>query len=88
MFQYPIDILPFYIFLIGAVILVAGICSEPQTPTNGQKTGSDYSLGAQVTFSCSDGYSLVGSSSLNCEASGSTVNWSGNIPTCQGTSDL
>ena len=70
------------------MIVAAGICSEPQTPTNGQKTGSDYSLGAQVTFSCSDGYSLVGSSSLNCAASGSNVDWDAAVPTCQGIIDI
>ena len=70
------------------MILVAGICSEPQTPTNGQKTGSDYSLGAQVTFSCNNGYSLVGSSSLNCAASGSNVDWDAAVPTCQGIIDI
>ena len=70
------------------MIVAAGICSEPQTPTNGQKTGNDYSLGAQVTFSCNDGYSLVGSSSLNCAASGSTVDWDAAVPTCQGIIDI
>ena len=70
------------------MIVAAGTCSEPQTPTNGQKIGSDYSLGAQVTFSCNDGYSLVGSSSLNCAASGSTVDWDAAVPTCQGIIDI
>ena len=67
------------------IILVAGSCTDPVVPNNGLKQGTDNSLGATVTYSCNDGYSLVGAVTISCQGSGSSVMWSDSIPTCQGT---
>ena len=67
------------------IIIIAGSCSDPTVPKNGLKSGTDYSLGAMVTFSCNEGYSVAGASTISCVGSGSSVMWSETIPTCQGT---
>ncbi|XP_019618629.1 PREDICTED: sushi, von Willebrand factor type A, EGF and pentraxin domain-containing protein 1-like [Branchiostoma belcheri] len=54
-------------------------CGALSSPAHGSISGSHY-YGDRVTFSCSSGYYLQGSSSLTCGANGQ---WSGTQPTCQ-----
>ena len=54
-------------------------CGDPGTPANGFKEGVDYNIGSIVYYTCSDGYRLVGLSSLLCQFNG---RWSGNVPQC------
>lgn len=44
---------------------------------------ANFSLGSECVFTCKDGFSLNGSTSLLCSSSGS---WSDQIPTCTGIS--
>ncbi|XP_043356656.1 LOW QUALITY PROTEIN: complement receptor type 1-like [Dermochelys coriacea] len=59
-------------------------CPEPEVK-NGKKQsgfGPDYSYGNTVIFECDSGYTLIGSSSVKCEANNS---WVPSLPTCLGT---
>ncbi|XP_077308733.1 E-selectin-like isoform X2 [Lithobates pipiens] len=56
-------------------------CSSLLAPTNGQvecQNGSKYN--SKCTFSCAEGFKMVGSSDLQCQISG---NWTSSVPTCQ-----
>ena len=51
-------------------------------PQNGQRTGIEFDMGTwAVSFSCNQGYKLIGNSSLTCQADGQ---WSGIVPICKG----
>ena len=55
-------------------------CGDPGTVANGQRdatAGTAY--GATLTFSCNEGYRLLGNAVRRCEESGQ---WSGSQPTC------
>ena len=57
-------------------------CGALTNPTSGRVShtaGTTY--GQTAIYSCNTGYSLVGSSTHTCQATG---NWSGTSPTCQG----
>ncbi|XP_035660140.1 CUB and sushi domain-containing protein 1-like [Branchiostoma floridae] len=54
-------------------------CPTLSAPAHGSISGSHY-YGDRVTFSCSAGYFLQGSSSRTCQ---SNRQWSGTQPTCQ-----
>ena len=57
-------------------------CGTLTNSTNGQVSytaGTTY--GQTATYSCNTGYTLVGSSTRTCQATGL---WSGSTPTCQG----
>ena len=63
------------------VHLTAISCPDPGFPINGRRNGTTTKFGDIITFSCNDGYKLVGSAQIECVASKS---WFGNIPTCEG----
>ena len=52
-------------------------CGRPSAPANGQVSGSDFSLGAVVTFSCDPKYRIKGPARRRCGVNG----W-GRLPTC------
>lgn len=54
-------------------------CGDPGTPLNGDRSGSDFSKGKSVSYSCHSDYKLVGSSTRTCQ---STSVWSGSLPRC------
>eukprot|EP00117_Sycon_ciliatum_P039828 scpid16353/ scgid29370/ CUB and sushi domain-containing protein 3; CUB and sushi multiple domains protein 3 len=54
-------------------------CGDPGTPSNGGKTLTTTTYGSSASFTCSEGYELVGSSRRECTASGQ---WSGTQPVC------
>uniref|UniRef100_H2Y8B7 Sushi domain-containing protein n=1 Tax=Ciona savignyi TaxID=51511 RepID=H2Y8B7_CIOSA len=56
-------------------------CPPPPSVPNGQFTPSSttFSIGATVTYACSAGFQISGSSSLTCTSSGT---WSGPGPSC------
>ena len=65
----------FYFFL------VAVDCGELMAPENGAvSTSSGTTFTSTATYSCNDGYTLVGVSTRTCLASGS---WSDSAPTCE-----
>ncbi|XP_051004158.1 C4b-binding protein alpha chain [Acomys russatus] len=58
-------------------------CRNPGDLQNGQvDVKTDFSFGAQIEFSCSKGYILVGSSTSYCEIQGKGVSWSDPFPEC------
>eukprot|EP00117_Sycon_ciliatum_P048173 scpid2370/ scgid5761/ Sushi, von Willebrand factor type A, EGF and pentraxin domain-containing protein 1; CCP module-containing protein 22; Polydom; Selectin-like osteoblast-derived protein; Serologically defined breast cancer antigen NY-BR-38 len=55
-------------------------CGDPGTPRNGDRTGDSTIYNSEFSFTCDTGYSLFGSVTRRCQASGA---WSGSQPTCQ-----
>ena len=41
----------------------------------------DYTVDAQVSFSCNEGYELKGFTTLTCQTNGA---WSNDVPVCEG----
>lgn len=62
--------------LIDAVVN----CGDPGTPVNGKREVSSTTFRSAVFYSCNDGYSIVGSETRVCTASGE---WSDFIPSCK-----
>uniref|UniRef100_A0A8C2PBT7 Sushi, von Willebrand factor type A, EGF and pentraxin domain containing 1 n=1 Tax=Capra hircus TaxID=9925 RepID=A0A8C2PBT7_CAPHI len=58
-------------------------CKTPGNPENGHSSGETYTVGAEVTFSCEEGYQLVGVARITCLESGE---WSHLIPYCEAVS--
>ncbi|CAI8041021.1 Sushi, von Willebrand factor type A, EGF and pentraxin domain-containing protein 1, partial [Geodia barretti] len=56
-------------------------CGGLPDPENGTATVADTIFNSTATFSCNDGYNLVGEETRRCLASG---NWSANEPSCVG----
>ena len=56
-------------------------CKAPGDPENGHSYGETYTVGAEVTFSCEEGYQLMGVTKITCLGSGE---WSHLIPYCEG----
>ncbi|MBZ3871168.1 Sushi, von Willebrand factor type A, EGF and pentraxin domain-containing protein 1 [Sciurus carolinensis] len=54
-------------------------CGEPPSIMNGYASGSNYSFGAMVAYSCNKGFYIKGEKRSTCEATGQ---WSSPIPTC------
>ena len=61
--------------------LIEITCPSLHTPLNGTKSSEDVTVDGVVTFSCNRGYTLSGTSSLQCEPTGS---WNGTAPHCSG----
>ena len=55
-------------------------CSKPASIEKGDVSGSNYSFGALVAYSCDKGYLIRGEKRRTCEANGE---WGGVLPTCQ-----
>ena len=56
-------------------------CGSLTGPANGSVNHTaGTTIGQTATYSCNTGYSLVGNSTLTCQAAG---NWSGRAPTCE-----
>lgn len=56
-------------------------CKAPGNPENGHSSGEIYTVGAEVTFSCKEGYQLMGANKITCSESGE---WNHLIPHCEG----
>ena len=56
-------------------------CSDPGTPTNGQRSLSSTTYTSVVTYTCDVGYTLQGANSRTCQSDGQ---WSGSVPQCNG----
>ncbi|XP_035682609.1 polycystic kidney disease protein 1-like 2 [Branchiostoma floridae] len=59
-----------------------GACPELPVPNNGSRT-EGHLYGDKVTFSCDEGYELIGSVNRTCQAN---LSWSGTQPNCSRTS--
>ncbi|KAM7319810.1 hypothetical protein ACRRTK_021493 [Alexandromys fortis] len=58
-------------------------CKAPENPENGHSSGEIYTVGAEVTFSCEEGYQLLGVSKVTCLESGE---WDHVRPSCEAIS--
>ncbi len=79
--------------LLNSVMLfflavIPTVCPDLPTPTNGESVGynnmgtmNNRPVGAVATYSCADGYILMGNMTRDC---GSDGEWSGPAPTCEG----
>lgn len=63
-------------------IFPAKFCGDPGLPPRVRREGQSFIFKAEVTFTCSAPYVLVGSSTRTCQADGT---WSGTQPRCIGT---
>ena len=54
-------------------------CTDPGTPTNGERNGMDIYYNSTVSYSCNTGYNLTGTASITCNATGL---WSAPVPSC------
>ncbi len=63
-------------------IFTAKFCGDPGLPPRVRREGQSFIFKAEVTYSCSAPYVLVGSSTRTCQADGT---WSGTQPSCIGT---
>ncbi|NXU22383.1 CR1L protein, partial [Thalassarche chlororhynchos] len=63
------------------------VCGPPPTITNGQHSGlgrEQFPYGAEVTYSCVEGLSLIGDASIYCTSDdGVNLAWSGPAPECR-----
>ena len=55
------------------------MCPSLLDPANGEVQASDRSFGRVATYSCNEGYALMGSNSRRCQAD---ARWSGEEPEC------
>lgn len=62
-------------------------CQPPPAIENGQFSGvhTDYTFGVAVTYSCKNGFSLIGNATIHCTADDNlNGRWSGPAPECKG----
>ncbi|XP_054546659.1 complement receptor type 1-like [Talpa occidentalis] len=59
-------------------------CSNPRDLPNGKMTiPGDTTFGSTITYTCNEGFRLIGESSTTCVLSGSTVTWDSEPPLCE-----
>ena len=56
-------------------------CNQLTAPSNGEVFVSGFTAGSQATYSCNDGYNIVGGATRQCV---DQQGWSGAAPICQG----
>ncbi|XP_016076071.1 PREDICTED: complement receptor type 1 [Miniopterus natalensis] len=62
-------------------------CGTPPEPVHGMvHLNADTHFGSTVTYSCNEGYRLIGSPSAACLLSGTTVTWNKEPPVCESIS--
>lgn len=61
--------------------MLARGCQRLQNPENGNVQVTSTRIGAVATYSCNDGFTLVGNKNRVCRPNGQ---WSGGAPSCQG----
>ena len=63
-------------------IFPPAFCRKPDPPQNGRVIGdkSNYDVGENVTFSCTDTYTLQGADTVTCQAD---ATWSAAPPICE-----
>lgn len=65
----------------SAILFVAQDCGHLPAPMNGTVTRGQTTYPNKLSFSCDEGFELVGSLVRQCGADG---NWTGHQPTCSG----
>ena len=66
----------------------AGSCLDPGTPSHALRRPAEFrrsfSEGAVLSYRCSSGYTLHGSSQLTCRWTNGRTSWSAPVPQCRG----
>ncbi|NWR45871.1 C4BPA protein, partial [Regulus satrapa] len=65
------------------VFCTARKCQYPGDLENGYVDATDLTFGSKVTFSCKEGYRLVGNEEISCNIKDGGVGWSGALPHCE-----
>ncbi len=60
-------------------------CDQLKPPEYGDVKLSGLTIGSHATYTCEDGFELLGNEFRSCEADGE---WSGTDPTCQGIIEM
>ncbi|KAJ7383511.1 CUB and sushi domain-containing protein 3 [Desmophyllum pertusum] len=55
-------------------------CRNPEVPTNGEKLGSDFSVGKRVRYLCDNGFDLHGAAVIECLTNRT---WNERVPFCK-----
>lgn len=63
------------------LFLVSKECKSPDVPKNGEKFGSEFSVGKRVRYTCDTGFVLEGSMVIECLKNRT---WSAGVPLCKG----
>ena len=63
------------------MLFLARDCGDLPVPMNGSVTGNETTYPNQLSFSCDDGFDLIGSTVRRCQADGK---WSEEQATCKG----
>ncbi|NXC60469.1 C4BPA protein, partial [Aleadryas rufinucha] len=58
-------------------------CQYPGDLENGFFDATDLAFGAKLTFSCREGYRLLGNEEISCVIKNEGVDWSGRLPYCE-----
>ncbi|NXU00716.1 CR1L protein, partial [Buphagus erythrorhynchus] len=58
-------------------------CTYPGDLENGYFDPTDLSFGSKLTFSCKEGYRLLGNEEISCTIKGEGVDWNGFLPYCE-----
>ncbi|NXN83276.1 CR1L protein, partial [Bombycilla garrulus] len=58
-------------------------CRYPGDLENGRFDLTDFTFGSKLTFSCNEGYRLVGKEEITCNIKNEGVDWSGDLPYCE-----
>ena len=63
-------------------------CPDPGKIANGHiNITTDILFGSSITFSCNEGYELVGETSIYCIIVGNILGWSDPLPECKGKTE-
>ncbi|NWI48256.1 C4BPA protein, partial [Picathartes gymnocephalus] len=57
-------------------------CTYPGDLENGYFDPTDLKFGSKLTFSCNEGYKLLGNKEISCNIKNEGVDWSGPLPYC------
>ena len=70
--------IPFH--FMEMIFLLVGLCPVLSDPANGMVTMTGNSVGDTATYTCDDGYELIGSMTVTCMDDGA---WSDGPPMCR-----
>ena len=76
--EFPEECLSFKIFCSFSTL--SALCPDQENPANGVVSQSGNSVGDMATYTCNDGYELVGPEVINCQNDGT---WDNSPPVCK-----
>lgn len=85
--NYPEHVDAPVVWLLWLFLWLAGVkmesdsCLDPGIPVNGRRSGSSFSTGSRVSFTCDPGYTLSDQEPIVCE---NNHQWSHALPSCDG----